>query len=104
VVRSSRLVGPICAWTIYGVPVPGWPGGPVPTSGCCRKHMGHASITVIAHFYNDMYDDELDIVASALDVLEDRPSEWPECLARLLAPWILRETRNRSLRKIRIPL
>jgi hypothetical protein len=34
--------------------------------------MGHASITVTAHVYADLYDAELDDVASALD---DRPSE-----------------------------
>lgn len=37
------------------------------------KTMGHASITVTAHVYADLYDDELD-VASALDALDDRPS------------------------------
>jgi hypothetical protein len=37
--------------------------------------MGHASITVTAHIYADLYDDELDTVASALDALDDRPSE-----------------------------
>ncbi|WP_029113150.1 hypothetical protein [Mycobacterium sp. URHB0044] len=35
----------------------------------------HASITVTAHVYADLYDDELDVVASALDALDDRPSE-----------------------------
>jgi hypothetical protein len=34
---------------------------------------GHASITVTAHVYADLYDDELDDVASALDALDDRP-------------------------------
>ena len=40
-----------------------------------QKTMGHASITVTAHVYADLYDDELDDVASALDALDDRPSE-----------------------------
>ena len=39
-----------------------------------QKTMGHASITVTAHIYADLYDDELDVVASALDALDDRPS------------------------------
>jgi integrase len=40
-----------------------------------QKTMGHASITVTAHVYADLYDDELDGVALALDELDDRPSE-----------------------------
>ena len=40
-----------------------------------QKTMGHASITVTAHVYADLYDDELDVVASALDARDDRPSE-----------------------------
>jgi integrase len=36
-----------------------------------QKTMGHASITVTAHIYADLYDDELDDVASALDSLDD---------------------------------
>jgi integrase len=40
-----------------------------------QKTMGHASITVTAHVYADLYDDELDDVASALDALDDRPSD-----------------------------
>jgi hypothetical protein len=32
--------------------------------------MGHASITVTAHIYADLYDDELDDIASALDSLD----------------------------------
>jgi len=38
-----------------------------------QKTMGHASITVTAHIYADLYDDELDDVASALDALDHRP-------------------------------
>ena len=37
-----------------------------------QKTMGHAAITVTAHIYADLYDDELDDVASALDALDDR--------------------------------
>ena len=37
-----------------------------------QKTMGHASITVTAHIYTDLYDDELDDVASAMDKLDDR--------------------------------
>jgi integrase len=40
-----------------------------------KKTIGHASITVMAHVYADLCDDELDVVASALDALDDRPSE-----------------------------
>ena len=36
-----------------------------------QKTMGHASIMVTAHIYADLYDDELDNVASALDALDD---------------------------------
>ena len=36
-----------------------------------QKTMGHASITVSAHIFADLYDDELDDVASALDALDD---------------------------------
>lgn len=32
-----------------------------------QKTMGHASITVTAHIYADLYDDELDVVANVLD-------------------------------------
>lgn len=46
-----------------------------------QKTTGHASITVTAHTYADLYDDELDDVASALDALDDRPAQelkdWP---------------------------
>jgi hypothetical protein len=30
---------------------------------------------VTAHVYADLYDDELDVLVSALDALDDRPSE-----------------------------
>jgi site-specific recombinase XerD len=40
-----------------------------------QKTMGHASITVTAHIYADLYDDELDDVASALDALDDRQAD-----------------------------
>lgn len=36
-----------------------------------QKTMGHASIAVTAHIYADLYDDELDGIASALDALDD---------------------------------
>jgi len=36
-----------------------------------QKAMGHASITVRAHTYADLFDDELDNVAAALDPLDD---------------------------------
>jgi integrase len=39
-----------------------------------QKTMGHASITVTAHIYADLYDDELDDIASALDALDDLPT------------------------------
>ena len=46
--------------------------GRAPICGSSRKTMGHASITVTAHIYADLYDDELDDVASASDALDDR--------------------------------
>lgn len=36
-----------------------------------QKAMGHASITVTAHTYADLFDDELDDIATALDSLND---------------------------------
>jgi integrase len=42
-----------------------------------QKTMGHASITVTAHIYADLYDDELDDVASALDALDDVRGDLP---------------------------
>lgn len=52
-----------------------------------QKTMGHASITVTAHIYADLYDDELDVVASALDSLDDCPSDKPEVLALHTEVW-----------------
>jgi integrase len=37
--------------------------------------MGHASITVTANTYADLFDDELDNIAAALDSLDDLQSE-----------------------------
>lgn len=37
--------------------------------------MGHASITVTAHTYADLYDDELDRIGTALDKLIDPTAE-----------------------------
>jgi integrase len=42
-----------------------------------QKTLGHASITVTAHIYADLYDDELDDVASALDALVDTRRDLP---------------------------
>ena len=39
-----------------------------------QKTMGHASITVTAHTYADLYQYELDVIASALDALDDLPT------------------------------
>jgi integrase len=36
-----------------------------------QKTTGHASITVTVRIYADLYDDELDDIASALDSLDD---------------------------------
>lgn len=36
-----------------------------------QKAMGHASITVTAHTYADLFDKELDDIAAALDALGD---------------------------------
>ena len=41
-------------------------------SAAAAEDLGHASITVTAHIYADLYDDELDDVASAVDALDDR--------------------------------
>jgi integrase len=43
----------------------------VRTFACSRKRWGHASITVTAHTYADLFDDELDNIAVALDSLSD---------------------------------
>jgi hypothetical protein len=45
-----------------------------------QKTIGHASITVTAHLYADLYDDELDDIASALDALDDVRGRqvWPD--------------------------
>ena len=59
---------------------PGWRREPMsetsePAEVCgermASRRMGHASITVTAHIYADLYGDELDDVASALDALDD---------------------------------
>lgn len=42
-----------------------------------QKAMGHASITVTAHTYADLFDDELDNIAAALDTLDDLPGASP---------------------------
>jgi hypothetical protein len=42
-----------------------------------QKTLGHASITVTSHIYADLYDDELDDVASALDRLDDTRKDLP---------------------------
>ncbi len=42
-----------------------------------QKTMGHASITVTAHTYADLYDDELDDMAPALDARDDRQVDHP---------------------------
>jgi hypothetical protein len=49
------------------------PGEPAVVCGerMASMRMGHASITVTAHIYADLYGDELDDVASALDALDD---------------------------------
>ena len=53
--------------------------------------MGHASITVTAHIYADLYDDELDDIASALDALDDAAVTFRDRLAgpsgRLAGYW-----------------
>jgi hypothetical protein len=42
-----------------------------------QKAMGHASITVTPYTYPDLFDDELDGIATALDSLDDAISEGP---------------------------
>jgi hypothetical protein len=36
-----------------------------------QKAVGHASLTVTAHTYADLFDDQLDNIAAALDSLDD---------------------------------
>jgi integrase len=43
--------------------------------GLLQKAMVHASITVTAHTYADLFDDELDDIAAALDSLTDDLSQ-----------------------------
>lgn len=50
-----------------------------------QKAMGHASITVTAHTYADLYDDELDNIAIALDALPDLPQQAPIEFGPILA-------------------
>jgi integrase len=56
-----------------------------------QKTLGHASITVTAHIYADLYDDELDDVASALDALDDTRRDLrnhpPNRLRRVAGYW-----------------
>jgi integrase len=47
---------------------------------------GHASITVTAHTYADLFDDELDNIAAALDSLDDLPSNGNQVVGPILAP------------------
>jgi hypothetical protein len=47
--------------------------------------MGHASITVTAHIYADLYGDELDDVASALDALDDARGDLQQDHCRMAA-------------------
>jgi hypothetical protein len=42
-----------------------------------QKTMGHASITMTAHISADLYDDELDDIASALDALDSARGDLP---------------------------
>jgi integrase len=42
-----------------------------------QKTLGHASITVTAHIYADLYDDELDDVAPPLDRHDDTRKDLP---------------------------
>jgi hypothetical protein len=42
-----------------------------------QKTMGHASITVTGHIYADLYDAELDDIATPLDALDDAPRDLP---------------------------
>ena len=43
-----------------------------------QKTMGHASITVTAHVYADLYDGELDAVAAAMDTFHIDPPDVPD--------------------------
>jgi integrase len=65
--RSPKSGGPLCVCTTYA--------SLARRAGAdlrlLQKPLGHASITVTAHIYADLDDDELDDVASALDRLDD---------------------------------
>ena len=50
-----------------------------------QQTMGHASVTVTAHTYADLFDGDLDRVADALDSLTDAPHNAEPALGRLLA-------------------
>jgi integrase len=54
-----------------------------------QKAMGHASIAVTAHTYADLFDDELDNIAAALDSLSDdlNQSTLAAAAARLALGW-----------------
>jgi hypothetical protein len=54
--------------TIRTIPAAAYPGADLLL---LQKTMGHASVTVTAHVYADLYDDALDGIASALDSLDD---------------------------------
>ena len=69
--RSPRLAARNYASTICDTPTPRCHGAPVRTFAYSEKAMGHASITVTAHTYADLFDDELDNIAVALDSLSD---------------------------------
>lgn len=66
--RSRRSVGRRCGCTICAIRLARRAGADL---RLLQKTMGHASIIVTAHIYADLYDDELDGVASALDALDD---------------------------------
>ena len=51
-----------------------------------QKAMGHASITVTANTYADLFDDELDNIAVALDSLDDLQSGGNQLGGPILAP------------------
>ena len=51
-----------------------------------QKAMGHASITVTANTYADLFDDELDNIAVALDSLDDLQSDGNQLGGPILAP------------------
>ena len=67
--RRNRVARSACARPVAHLRVAGTARGA--DLRLLQKPLGHVSITETSHIYADLYDDELDDVASALDRLDD---------------------------------